>query len=77
MTTFLNLISRMEGTGWRVDEEEISGIFENNLLFEEIGEILKQQSWVEGCHMIFQVSNSPVTSRLTFHVSRFTHHVAI
>ena len=44
MTTFVKLISRMEGTGWRVDEEEISTIFENNLLFEEILEPLKQQS---------------------------------
>ena len=44
MTTFVNLISRMEGTGWRVDEEKISTTFENNLLFEEILETLKQQS---------------------------------
>ena len=60
----------MEGIGWQVDKEEISVIFENNLLFEEILETLKQQLWQGGCHVIFQASNFPVTSHLKFHVSR-------
>jgi hypothetical protein len=34
----------MEGTGGQKGEEQISGIFENDLLFEEIRETLKQQS---------------------------------
>ena len=62
----------METTGGQIGKEEISGIFDNYLLFEEICEILKQQSWLEGCHVIFQVYNFPVTSRLTFHVLRIT-----
>ena len=61
----------MEGTGGQI------GIFDNDLLFEEILETLKQQSGVEGCHVIFQAANFPVTSHLTFHVSRFTPHVPI
>ena len=48
-------------------EEEISGIFDNDLLFEDIWEILKQQSWVEGCHVIFQPSGN-----ITSHVLCFT-----
>ena len=64
-------------TGGQGDEKQVCGRFEDNLLFEELCETLKQQSWLEGCHVIFQVFNFQVTSRLTFHVLRFTHHVPV
>ena len=72
MTPFVRSLLWLETIAGQIGKEEISGIFDNDLLFEEMCEILKQQSWVEGCHMIFQASNFPVTSRLTFHVLRIT-----